>query len=322
MHCFANLGNAARTAHDYVAAHQYYLDGLRLARRLGYRWGEATTQQELGDVVRLQGDPEYARELTERSLTLFREIGDRMREAVSLAYLGRLHIYLGDDVGARAYLERFLHVSEGIDAPVAEDWGSVALAVCHYHVGDMEQALVYARRGVVAARLVGSHVDHADALVVTAQILTALNQLDDAIHTYQQALALCSVDSASEALMARASLAQIATIRGDDTVALAQVEMVMATLAHHPEGCVDQPGAVDLLCYRVLDTLDDPRATDVLQAAQRRLLAYADGLADDTRRSFLVNVTAHGELQQAYADHFKSTCTSIRSTESESASLE
>jgi predicted ATPase/DNA-binding SARP family transcriptional activator/tetratricopeptide (TPR) repeat protein len=309
IHCFANLGNAARAAHAYSSAREHYEHGLRLARELGYRWGEATTQLELGDVARLQGDPEFARELTERSRMLYREIGDRVREAVSLAYLGRLHVYLGDDASAREYLDRFLYLIEGIDAPFAEDWGCAALAVRHYHAGDAEQALVYARRAVAAAELVGSRVDHADALVIVAQILASMNRLAEASDCYQRALELCDeVDGASEVISARAGLALIVLAQQDRAEALAHIDTILATLAKYPDGCVDQPIAIYLACYRVLDALDDHRTKEVLQAAHRRLVEYADRIKDDTsRRAFLQNVAAHRELQQAYAERLDMT---------------
>lgn len=72
--------------------------------------GEATAEQELGEVARLQGDPNRARELVEKSLIISREIGDHVREALSLAYLGHLHAYLGDNSGSRGYLDRFLRI--------------------------------------------------------------------------------------------------------------------------------------------------------------------------------------------------------------------
>ncbi len=321
MHCLANLGNAARSAHEYASSRAYHEQALCLARRLAYRWGEATTQLELGDVARLQGDPELARELVERSLTLCQEIGDRLGEAVALAYLGRLHSYLGDDVGAQECLDRFLHVVELIDVPFVDNWGWAALALRHDRVGDADQALVSAERAVTAAEAVGCRVDQADALVIVGQIQAGMNRLADATHAYQQAIALCELDSAAEAIAARAGLAQISLAQCAWPEAQSQVETILAALAEPDEGGGgDQPFAVYLTCYRVLDALEDPRAVGVLQEAHRRLLDYADGIMDRTRRrSFLENVTAHRELRQAYADRVTSGATSTCPDGTESA---
>ncbi|MEZ4572304.1 MAG: hypothetical protein R2849_18705 [Thermomicrobiales bacterium] len=226
-----------------------------------------------------------------------------MREAVSLAYLGRLHVYLGDDAGSQEYLDQFLHVIDDIDA-IRRRLGSVALAVRHYHAGDAEQALVYARRAVITARVGGQSRGPRRCLVVTAQILAGMNRLAEATDAYQRAIALCDgVDSASEAINARAALAQIALERGDESSARAYANLILATLAEHPDGCVDQPGAVYLACYQVLDAIGDPRATEILDKAYHQLLEYANGIVDERRRrSFLENVTAHRELQQAYEE--------------------
>jgi predicted ATPase/tetratricopeptide (TPR) repeat protein len=305
MHCLANLANAARIAHEYSSAREHYEHALRLARQLNYRWGEAATLQELGDIALAQGDLEFARQLTERSLVLCQEIGDRLREARSLAYLGRLHCYLGDDAGSRAYLDRFQHVIEGIDAPAAEIPGWVASAIHHYYSGDATQALNYARRAEERALALGSRVDQAEALVVTGHVLARLNQLVEASSAYRRAIALCdNVDRASEVVAARAGLARVALAQCDWPEALTHVETILATLKEYPDAGSDQPFAVHLTCYRVLDALDDPRATGVLQEAHRRLLEYSDRITDSSlRRSFLGIVTAHHELQQAYADH-------------------
>jgi hypothetical protein len=61
------------------------------------------------------------------------------------------------------------------------------------------------------------------------------------------------------------------------------------------------PGYADLIVYRVLAVLEDPRATAVLQTARRRLHAAADQLDGRLRRSFLGNVAAHRELLLAPA---------------------
>ncbi len=312
MHSLANLAIAARTTHEYAVARENYEHALRLARQLGYRWGEATTQQELGDLARLQGDPELARKLAVQSLVLFREIGDRLRESVSLAYLGRLHTYLGDDTGSHEYIDQFLNIIEGLNAPFAENWGWLALAIRHNYVGDWERALDYAQRAVAAAQSVGSRVDHADALVVTGQILARMNRPAEARCAYQRAVLLCDdVNWASEVISARAGLAFVALIGNDWPEALTHIETILATFARYPGARSDQPFVAYLTCYRVLDAVDDLRAASVLNDAHRQLLEYADGIKNAAlRRSFLENVTAHRELQEAYADRFKTSLAS------------
>lgn len=302
MHSLANLGNAARSAHQYAASRDYHECALHLARDLGYRWGEARTQVELADVARLQGDPELARQLAERSLTLCKEIGDRLGEAVSLAYLGRLHTYLGDDTASQECLDRLLQVVEVVDVPFVNNWGWIALAARHYHMGDVEQALVYAERAIAAAEAVGTRVDQADALVTTGMILASMNRLDEATCRYLRAIALCdALDSAAEVITSRSGLALVCLAEHAWPEALAYAEKLLANLSEHAGG--DQPFAVYLTCYRVLDAIGDSRALEVLLEGHRQLLEYADRIVDGPRRrSFLENVTAHRELRRAYED--------------------
>lgn len=146
-------------------------------------------------------------------------------------------------------------------------------------------------------------MDQADALVVTGQILASMNRLEEAICAYQQTIAFCdAADGASEVISARAGSALIVLSQHQTIEASALVEKILATQSEHPAGGVDQPGAVYLACYRVLDALNDSRATGVLERAHRQLLDYANGISDEAlRRSYLENATAHRELLQLYS---------------------
>jgi hypothetical protein len=64
----------------------------------------------------------------------------------------------------------------------------------------------------------------------------------------------------------------------------------------------EEPFRIYLTCYRVLDALQDPRATAVLQTARDLLEAYANQIADASLHlSFLENVATHRELLHAAA---------------------
>jgi tetratricopeptide (TPR) repeat protein len=122
-----------------------YERALELIPEVGYRWGEAVVQFELGDVMRLQGNYGLARDLIERGLAVAREIGDSLEEARAEIYLGRLFVCLGDYARAEQALTRVLQASESLDAPELRVEGLLPLTILARQSGNLEGVLAYAQ---------------------------------------------------------------------------------------------------------------------------------------------------------------------------------
>jgi tetratricopeptide (TPR) repeat protein len=257
---------------------------------------------ELGDVVRLQGEYGLALKLTQRALAILREIGDTLEAARAAAHLGRLYSYLGDYTRAQDCFAQVVHGASMLDSPEMVVEGLLPLAMFVLHHGDAGQALAHAERAWQLGRVYSSPYMQAHALVVLAHA-QAVNGRQDAAATYQQALeryeALGSPALAVEPL---AALATVVIDRGDQTGALAHVEVVLKVLADHPRAGMDEPFGVYLRCYRILTANGDPRAIAVLNNAHVLLEAYASEIGDAApRQSFLENVASHREIMQAWS---------------------
>lgn len=298
--CLGNRAAVARETHDLVAARRDFELALRLSPTVSFRWGEAINRLELGDVVRQQGEYGLALELTERALRILQEIGDGVEEARAAAYLGQLYCYLGDHDRADTWFAQFLRGTEAIDAPEVVGDGLMSLALFMGETGDAERALSYAEQAWRLAQGVASPYTQARAQLVLAHAQAALG-LPGAAATYEQVLAryetLANADLVAEP---RSGLAAVALAQGDLHAALAQVEVVLDLLAVRPFVGVDEPFAIYLTCYRVLQANHDPRATALLDTAYQRLQEYAGQIGDEPlRRSFLERVPVHRELVRA-----------------------
>jgi len=259
-------------------------------------------------VLRLQGNYAAAQTLMTRALASFREIGERMDEATGLGYLGHLADALGDDAQARTWLDEAVQLSRDLGAREPEMDALMFLAQHCHRVGEDELALTYAEQGWQSVREVGGRSRQARAQVILGHVYSGLRRLGEAETAYRQALALYRQLGDTHVAVAaepRAGLAAIA-LDQNSKPALAQVEEVaeiVNVLVEHPHAGLDEPFDIYLICYRVLNAHDDPRARTVLQTAHSLLRDYASHITDDAlRHSFVENVATHCELQQAFAE--------------------
>ena len=125
----------------------------------------------------------------------------------------------------------------------------------------------------------------------------------DAAETYHRTLQLpVSQRNTSQLLEARASLANVAMLQGKSSVALEFVEKVLQEKDPEVFENTVEPFRVHLICYQVLATHHDPRATDVLDYAYHHLLEQARIYQHDPRlyHSFLEKVPDHYGLVLAW----------------------
>jgi tetratricopeptide (TPR) repeat protein len=301
--CLSNSGTIELFLGEYAAATANFQQALRLAREEGDRWGEGLAQLALGMVSIAEGQFVRASDALAAALAIFTASGDRLFEAYTLAYQGRLADSLSDYRGAREWLDRSLALSQEVGAWKAQFNACLFLALLLQHLGDEETAHHYAEQSQQIAVKAGGRSRQADALLALGHARAGLQKPAEALAAYQQALTLYDqLGRAHLAVEARAGLASLALAAGDLAAALRQVEAIWKALASHPHAGQDEPFSIYLVCYRVLEAVGDPRATTVVQTAQRLLREYADSIADAAlRRSFLANVATHRALLEAAA---------------------
>src|SRR5262249_16454295 len=128
MFCLSSLATADSYMGDYVAARQGYEQALPLARTLGYRWGEASTQQGVGEAPRPPRDYTLAQTMLAQAAATAHEIDIAYDEVWAVATLVRLYCLLGDADGARARRDQLVQSLGGVW--VTPDCQAVSLRAC------------------------------------------------------------------------------------------------------------------------------------------------------------------------------------------------
>jgi predicted ATPase len=288
---------------DYDRGRTRFEQALSIYREIGDRWGEGVVLENLGWVLLDQGHYDEARIHLEQALRICREIDNLWDEGETLNLLGSVFLALGDYSEAQADFEQALHTFREIGNREGECWSLSRLCLLFHGTGDDETARTYCQQALSNAQEIASPYQ-GNALTNLGHVLMNQGHLAEATERYQQALTLrrewgqqnLAMDSAAG--LARAYLAQ-----GDLPQAQAQVEEILSYLEDHTLDGAKEPFRVYLTCYRVLHANQDPRAPDILHTAHRLLQERAANIGDEeTRRSFLENVTAHQEIVREFVE--------------------
>ncbi len=256
------LGNLSYYQGDYTTAQDYFEHSLLVSQTIGDRRGSSSTLNNLGEIARSQGKYGEAIQYYEQRVQIAREIGDRDSISVALANLSLVAHNQGDNQTARICAEEMLDITRAINNP--------------------------------------SH--QAYALTNLGHALTGLQQLPEAVATYQQAVTLRrELNEHFLAMESLAGLARAFQTGGNKAQAKECVEEILTYLQDHSLDGTDEPLRIYLTCYQILSAAADPRAPEILDQGYRQLQAQAAAIPDPTvRRSFLENVAAHRELARAW----------------------
>jgi len=144
-----HLGEALLAIWKDAAAEEHLVAALTDARRLGERAVEAKALRLLGDLYRMRGQVERAREPLERALAIAKEVGDAREEAEGLRSHGLLDLHRGRWSSAalwfRQALARYRHPM--LADPRGEGWSLQNLGWASLLLGRYDEAVQYLREG-------------------------------------------------------------------------------------------------------------------------------------------------------------------------------
>ncbi|MBN1811946.1 MAG: tetratricopeptide repeat protein [Anaerolineae bacterium] len=256
-----NLGLLHADLTDYVSATSHLEESLRLFHDLSLDVADGWALVALGFVLHLQGDYASAGSYYERALQVGKKIDDWQVRAKALMYMGLLYHHMGDDCTAREYAQRALCVIPSLD--------------------------------------LGWAVDLQYVFAVLGHALAGLGHLAEAAENYRQCLTMRREREQHHlAVEPLAGLARVALAQGDPAGAMAHVGEILDHMKDHPAlaGTLE-PLRIYLTCYRVLLANEDPRASEILDAAYHLLQERAARIEDDNLRySYLENVAVHREI--------------------------
>ncbi|MCB9006680.1 MAG: tetratricopeptide repeat protein [Ardenticatenaceae bacterium] len=279
---------------------QYYEQSLPLYEKSNNKQGVSTVYNNISVVAFSQGNIEQSLVSLEKAQKIDEEIGDREGRARILTNLSSLYLDLGAFDLVESYATEGLSLCREIDVPFGECLVLINLSLAAHFLGKDEQAEMYSQEAILVAEKLGGKLLLGLALKDRGFLLVAQERLAEAEEAYQAALA--DLAQTDQVLEARAGLAWLALNRGDETAVHTHLAPIVT---HLQEGQTldgtSRPFYILLLSYKVLASLNDPFADEVLAMAYGRLLSWANQITDDDRRdSFLERVPVNLEIAVLY----------------------
>jgi predicted ATPase/DNA-binding SARP family transcriptional activator len=299
-----NLGLASMHSGDYAEANTYLEQALHIHREIGDWRGESVALNYLGLAATHLGNHAKARDYLRQSLRMGHETGDRQVERKALTNLGKVSVTCGQYAEAKACCRQALRICREIGDQEGEGWGLIVLSLLSHHLGDYKANQEYSQQALRIAQDLGAGHVQGGALTLLGHAFAGLGQLAEAADAYRQALTLQrELGQHNEATESLAGLAHVALNRGDTAQAYDYIEELLKHLEMSTLHGAEEPFLVYLICCRVLQALQDPRASDILKSAHSLLQEEAAKIGDEElRRSFLENVKAHREIIAAYRE--------------------
>ena len=290
-----NLGNLLVQFGEYDSAETHLKQAYEIREAVNNEEGVGSLLPTLGDVLRRQGKYSNAKVLLERSLEINQRIDHAPQQCLSLDGLSQFYGEMGDYVTAMNYFEQSLVVLKDEFSPNRVK--ALANGCLLFHqLGEYTKA-VEIGESVLSLSQEFPQV-RAIALKNLGHALSGLGKYYEAQEKYQQALILhkelMQPHLTPEPL---AGLALAAMAQGSVDQAFSFVKQILTHLEETPLNGPDQPIWIYLVCYRVLQTHQNPRAGDILSSAYNLLQARAASIEDEVlRESYLRNVKSNREI--------------------------
>jgi tetratricopeptide (TPR) repeat protein len=281
---------------------QRYLElGIRLCREVGNHFDEGWGVLQLAGLCYHQGGYAAALHHAQEAQSLAGEIQSPAMEFCALECITQVFRDLGQHTEAITHCEHVLHDARETGNPVMVCWALLYTGLSAHYLGDDVRALALGQEVLRTGQALGEERVQKWAWALVGHALTGLGRLDAAGAAYHRSLSQAELPS-GWTLCRWAGLIRIALLKGGAEVlqeALPQVEGILRYWDAHPalrnvdferfESC--------WTCYRLLQTLQDPRAPEVLERTYTLVQATAAKLQDpEHRRMFLENVTAHRDI--------------------------
>jgi tetratricopeptide (TPR) repeat protein len=286
------LAMVSKRQGHYDQAERYLEGSLRAAREADDMAGQCRALNGLGTVVSQRGDFSQALACYQEALRDARACGDRSLEGSLLNNLGNMHLRLGIYDNAGAHYRRALEIQREIGAHQKEIAACFNLGLIHYFQGDHETARSRMQQALQIAGEVGDRRAQSFAWMGLGHTISGLGILDAAREAYQESITLRH-ELGQEHLTPEPleGLTRIALAQGEAADALEYTEEILGITG----GCQNLDALIDptqicLTCFRVLQTIGDPRAPEILRRAHRQLQARA--------------IVSHRALERLYNEIF------------------
>ena len=191
-----------------------------------------------------------------------------------------------------------------IDDPQGQGLVLTYRALRLHRLGENEAARDVSREALQVAEDVGDRSAQAYALMTLGHALSVLDGSNGAAEAYQKALEIRQeMDQLNLAAEAHAGLANLALAAYDLEQAKSHVDFVLDYLETGNLDGAFEPLRVYLTCIRILRTLDDARADDILDIANFKLHQQAYQINDQELRSSFLSSEYASTIQELQNKH-------------------
>lgn len=214
---------------NYNKATQYLSEGLISARTIGDRWFAAlclTLQLDLGLAF---GASEANYIELQQAVAEWRTIGDPRFTALALNSFSLSALLLGHHVEANSALEECVTLNQTIGDRYGVGSAYRSLGIVAQAQDEHDQATMLFQQSLAIFSELGARQDRARALAELGESYFALGNLDDAEHSWHEALHIATETQGSPVVMlAQLGFARLHAERGERTQALTLLERVAA----------------------------------------------------------------------------------------------
>jgi CHAT domain-containing protein/tetratricopeptide (TPR) repeat protein len=185
----SNIGNVHLRQGAYAQALVLYRQSLKISEEIVNNEGIAHLLTNIGEVHLAQGDYTQAVERFQQSLKVFEDLDDRSRVALTLSSLGNVHASQSNYARALELFGQSFKISEEAgDKPLMVQ-AMNNMASVHQSQGAYTLALQLARSAADLAMRIGAPDDASQAQTAVGKAYFALNQLDQARLSFDEAIA-------------------------------------------------------------------------------------------------------------------------------------
>ncbi len=297
-----NLGLVYYRQGEYELAKNCYEQALQICHQIGDLSLESQAWSNLGTLAMTQGKLLAALDDYESAMKICREIGDQRSEGVILINVGCIALYQGNYPMAQSIFEQVIDLSKQNGNRLNECWGLIYSSLCYFYLDKNDVALDYIHQALQATQFFGGSRLQAYALTNQGHILSKMNCLDEASHSYQKSLELrLQLSESKLALEPLAGLARIALLQGNLRKAQGQVKQILADLDELNINSTDDPLWIYLTCYQVLSASQATQAEAILVSAHDLLLKRVEQISDQVDQSaYLHNIPVNRALIDAW----------------------
>lgn len=225
-----NLAWCSHCHSDYLQSIEYVMRALPLTRSPNYARQEADAINILGNNHERMGNLQEAMDCYLKALHLSEEQGNRAHVSVMRSNIGEIYARMGNYQRAIEHYQESYRIDCEINHIDASDGMTLTyMAEAYLQLNEPFLALDYARRGLDLAQPERFWVGIARALTVLGQIYHQMQDTQQAIAYFEQALEAAQTgDARAEAGVAMMRLAEIHIEQGHSTDALQQLREAYA----------------------------------------------------------------------------------------------